>query len=473
MAQDKKSKVDDINKLRKILDNPTDPNTKKLISEDEKALDSIRRRLAAEPSKTPRSDLLPHKHDSLEPRITIHTKAPSIPQPHTVLPEFQLVPHSLPAQPVSTPASLFANEDLYEVEKVDVLLPEFLEATPKKPQETETTIRHYEPQVLDQRLPEWQLVEETHPVEPPTQPLPHEEPTADNIPEFEPIDTHLTPEPVVKPVEWEPLPAKEKPVEAPVEFQPVMLPEPQPQKLSKKEERDIKKAEKQKQKEAKRQKKLELKKMKREARQKEREAKRVAKEQEKIQLIPEKKPLKQEPMTTVEPSQITVDMTAFQGIESIDRKTAELLYKNGYFSIENLRDATVDDLVQVRGIKRKLAKNIKKEVEQKTTRHPESEFVPMKNKISAKKPREEPEDITEWESYHIDESSEEPSFIPACTYKGYTLYKRETSRGSGRKTTVHFFSKDKPDVGDPAELPDGYSIAVNRKTGVPYLKKKK
>ena len=44
---------------------------------------------------------------------------------------------------------------------------------------------------------------------------------------------------------------------------------------------------------------------------------------------------------------------------------------------------------------------------------------------------------------------------------------------AGKKRTIHFFSKNKPDVGEPIQLPKGYEVKVNTKTGLPYLKKKK
>jgi len=218
---------------------------------------------------------------------------------------------------------------------------------------------------------------------------------------------------------------------------------------------------------------LELKKLIRETRAKEREAKHIVTEPQDIQQTPEEKPSSSEPIIKVESPQIKVDFITFNGIESIDEKTAELLYKNGYFSIENIKDATVDDLVQIRGIKRKLAKQIKKEIEQKTTIPEELEFVHVKHKKGKKKPKEEPEDSAEWESYSAVKISKKPSLRSAYTYKEYTLYKRETGTHNGNKTTIHFFSKEKPDHGHPAQLPDGYQIAVNTKTGIPYLKKKK
>lgn len=484
MSREKKSKVDDLVKLRKILDNSSDPNIKTMISADEKALDSVRRRLAGDTLKTkPQSDSFFRTFDSLEPKVTVHAKSVVSPrliaplpksEPSTTLPEFELVSPSTPARSIPSQELSFTAEELYEVEKVDVSLPEFLEVTPKevlqKSLETEMITEHDETPAHDSNLPEWQPVEEKQPAEPP---MSHAKSAVDHIPEFERVDIPVTPEKVEKAVEWEPFPEKEETIEAPVEFTAVESPEPQLQKLSKKQEREAKKTQKKKEKEAKRLKKLELKKLKIEKRDKEREAKRIVKEQQKVQQTPGEKPSNSEPIIKVESPQIKVDLIAFKGIESIDDNIAELLYTNGYFSIENLKDATVDDLVQIRGIKRKLATQIKKEIEQKTTIPEELEFIPIKQKRGAKKPKEEPEDTAEWESYPAEEKSKKPSLSPTCTYQEYTLYKRETGKHSGKKTTIHFFSREKPDLGHPAQLPDGYQIAVNKKTGIPYLKKKK
>jgi hypothetical protein len=469
MVRDKKSKVDDITKLRKILDNPADPAIIKMIATDDKDLDAIRKRLTSEPSKHQRSDFFLRNYDSLEPRITVHQKASIIPLSMKTLPEFQVISTLLPAPSLTSPISFFANEELYEVERVDVILPEFLEVSPKKPQETEMTSSRTEPPVLDQDLPQWQPVDEPKTPEPSLQQAHHEEPPVNNVPEFEPINSHMTPEPVIKPMEGEPLPIQEKPANTPMEFQPAdLLKSP---KLTRKQERAEKKAAKQKEKEARRQKKLGLKKIKLETREKEREAKRIAQQQQIPEPTVEEKTVKPGMSTDHEQPQVNVDFSAYPGIESIDAKTAELLYKNGYFSLENLRDATIDDLVQIQGIKRKLAKKIKQEVQQKTMPPPEPEFVPTKQKIRVNKQKKEPEDTKEWETYHGDEISDAPPL--SCTYDSYTLYKRETRRAGGKKTTVYFFSKEKPDKGTPTQLPDGYHIAVNKKTRVPYLKKKK
>jgi hypothetical protein len=484
MSREKKSKVDDLAKLRKILDSSSDPNVKTMISADEKALDSVRRRLAGDISKTkPQYDSFSRTFDSLEPKVTVHSKIAVSPQlitplpkfePSTPLPEFELVSPSTSARSIPSQELSFTSEELYEVEKVDVILPDFLEVTPKeelqKSLETEITIKYDKPPAHDSDLPEWQPVEETQPAEPQ---MSQAKSAVEHIPEFERVDTPFTPKKVEKAVEWEPLPAKEETTDAPVEFTAIDLPEPQLQKLSKKQERETKKTQKKKEKEAKRQKKLELKKLKKEKRDKEQEAKRIVTEQQDVQQTPQERLSDSEPIIKVESPQIKVDLIAFKGMESIDEQTAELLYKNGYFSVENLKDATVDDLVQIRGIKRKLAKQIKKEIEQKTAMPEKLEFIPIKQKRSAKKPKEEPEDTAEWESYPVEKILKKPSHRSTCTYEEYTLYKQETGKYGGKKTTIHFFSKEKPDMGDPAQLPNGYQIAVNKKTGIPYLRKKK
>jgi hypothetical protein len=56
-------------------------------------------------------------------------------------------------------------------------------------------------------------------------------------------------------------------------------------------------------------------------------------------------------------------------------------------------------------------------------------------------------------------------------YAGYKLYRKHLRIGGKEIRTVHFFSKDVPEDSEPALLPDGYTVQVNEKTGVPYIKK--
>jgi len=57
-------------------------------------------------------------------------------------------------------------------------------------------------------------------------------------------------------------------------------------------------------------------------------------------------------------------------------------------------------------------------------------------------------------------------------YKGYTLYQKEMDLGNNKKRIIHFFSKDVPDDSTPSPLPKDYEVRVNKKTGVPYIRKK-
>ena len=57
-------------------------------------------------------------------------------------------------------------------------------------------------------------------------------------------------------------------------------------------------------------------------------------------------------------------------------------------------------------------------------------------------------------------------------YKGYTLYQKEMDLGNNKKRIIHFFSKDIPEDSTPSPLPKDYDIRVNKKTGVPYIRKK-
>jgi len=459
MSREKKSKVDDVGKLRKILDNSSDPNIKQLISPDEKALDSVRRRLTGDPLKTkPHYDHFYHTFNPLEPKVTIHPinvisprSVTSLPKfkVATTLPEFESVSPSLSTKSIPSQKIPFTTQELYEIEKIKIILPEPTD---------------------DSSLPEWQPVEETQLKEQPKTPTKSAD---DHIPEFQQEDIPINSEKVEKTADVEPFPLKEEPTETLVQFIAVESPEPQLQQLTQKQEREAKKIQKIKEKVAKRLKKLELKKLKKETRDKEREAKRIINEQQDTQQIPEEKPSYPEPVITDESPAVKVDLAAYKGIKSIDEKTAVLLYTNGYFSIENLKDATVDDLASIRGIKRKLAKQIKKEIEQKIKIPEETEFIPIKQKKSTKKPKKKPVDSAEWESYFVEKTIKKPSLKSICTYKEYTLYQRKTSKHRGKKTIIHFFSKEKPDTGHPVQLPEGYQIAVNKKIGIPYLKKKK
>jgi hypothetical protein len=56
-------------------------------------------------------------------------------------------------------------------------------------------------------------------------------------------------------------------------------------------------------------------------------------------------------------------------------------------------------------------------------------------------------------------------------HDGWKLYKRDVILKGGRSQTIYFFSKRTPKSGTPCDLPAGYTVGVNKRTGLPYLKK--
>jgi hypothetical protein len=57
---------------------------------------------------------------------------------------------------------------------------------------------------------------------------------------------------------------------------------------------------------------------------------------------------------------------------------------------------------------------------------------------------------------------------------GYVLHTREVQLKGGRNQKIYFFCKagNKPKSGKPCDMPDGYTTGVNKRTKLPYLKKK-
>lgn len=54
---------------------------------------------------------------------------------------------------------------------------------------------------------------------------------------------------------------------------------------------------------------------------------------------------------------------------------------------------------------------------------------------------------------------------------GYRLYRRRVKLRTGKVQTIYFFSKRVPLSAEPSDLPVGYRVSVNAKTGIPFLKK--
>ncbi len=481
MSREKKSKVDDLLKLRRILDNSSDPALHSLLTKDDTALESIRRRLSGIPVVShPASNELLRVHTSMEPRVFIHEMIRS-PPPSSIslrpsfespvsLPEFQLVSVSVSSKQTTPLEISFETEDLFEIEKVERHVLEFIEVTPKHPlqsvEERALTTQYDKPSTPEESLPEWQPVtDEQGSVIQDS----YEQQKTESTPEFEQVTITQG----SQSQERESTLQIEEPLESSVDFLPVEPSESSYQMLTRQQIRGLKRTQRKKEKVAKKLQRVEQKRLKKERTQREKEEKQMMRQQTPFVKSEEEQQGHIDTFEPVETLQEKAYRYEFKGIECIDEKTAELLYKNGYFSIENLKDATLEDLVQIRGIKRKLAKQIKKEIGQSRTLPDTDEFVPMKQTLVKKKSSKKLKDTAEWESYPPKKKITKQPSSEVCIYKQYTLYKRESRSDDRKKTTIHFFSKEKPENGQQTQLPEGYLIAVNKKTGIPYLKKKR
>jgi hypothetical protein len=56
-------------------------------------------------------------------------------------------------------------------------------------------------------------------------------------------------------------------------------------------------------------------------------------------------------------------------------------------------------------------------------------------------------------------------------YNDYTLYSRLVRLKNGKLQIIYFFSKIKPKNGTPIALPYGFEVGVNKRSGLPYLKR--
>jgi len=56
--------------------------------------------------------------------------------------------------------------------------------------------------------------------------------------------------------------------------------------------------------------------------------------------------------------------------------------------------------------------------------------------------------------------------------KTYYLHSKEVKLAGGRMQRIYFFAGDVRPADAVAELPDGYKVIENKRTGLPMLKKK-
>jgi len=61
----------------------------------------------------------------------------------------------------------------------------------------------------------------------------------------------------------------------------------------------------------------------------------------------------------------------------------------------------------------------------------------------------------------------------AFEHNGYVLHTRSVKLKGGKTTDIYFFCKkgNKPKSGTPCDKPEDRVVGVNKRTGLPYLKK--
>jgi hypothetical protein len=116
-------------------------------------------------------------------------------------------------------------------------------------------------------------------------------------------------------------------------------------------------------------------------------------------------------------------------------------------------------------------------VDQQKIPEKSKEKKPLFKKFSRKKPTFE--SVNEKEpKFHVNELKtsikklQEKTTDSPFHYKGYTLYQKQMDLGNNKKRVIHFFSKDEPEDSTPSPLPKDYEVRVNKKNGVPYIRKK-
>ncbi len=207
---------------------------------------------------------------------------------------------------------------------------------------------------------------------------------------------------------------------------------------------------------------------------------------EELSKMKEEKTRKEEatPKKVELPKEKTIEILS--RIKGVGHSKAELLYNSGFNSLEKIIESRPENLAKIKGINRRLAETIKKEVmelqpkieaefnqmfllDKKTKQEKESiEKRIAEDKVEFK------EEIPEWvtlDKSPIDEEIPEWKSMEEESYKynNYTLYKVEKKR-KGKTVTSYVFSKKPIRKGYPSKLPAGYVVKVDRR-GVPKLEK--
>ena len=60
----------------------------------------------------------------------------------------------------------------------------------------------------------------------------------------------------------------------------------------------------------------------------------------------------------------------------------------------------------------------------------------------------------------------------AYSFEKWNLYKSDIKLKDNKRRTLHFFSRWNPKKGVSCNLPKGFIVVVNKRTGLPYLKRR-
>jgi len=545
MEKSKSSKKDRLEKLRISLESDSGG---KLHPEDEKYLKVLQNRLSRDSKESTvninrESGKTDTKDDPLKPQVIIHHKEEKIEEPKFIPPEVEKVEIKEESE--------IKDKELFEIKKVEVTGPEFLEIKPKEPikkaeiSEKKITQKIEETEHKEyEKLPEWEPVEtkkvEQEQIEEKVEVEEKPELKEEEISEFESVEYDVeevksvkeeVPEEKSEP-EFEVSEEEKKPeLEEDMFFEEkgeTLFGEGKQNKLDVFKEltsidektsnllynngftsiddlkiasvKDLSRIKGIKRKLAKKIKKeleeLEIFKENKDITPKEESSESFILEEEfeetkkEEEFVPEEEFMEDEKMFFDEDEEQTLPtkkderIEVFNGIESIDEKTASLLVKNGIISIDILKETSVKELAKINGINKKLAKKIKKEIKKKSKKAKKTTYsIAEGYDKDISKDFEEPSEQIAEEKEPSTETKERKKKKPkkkSKQYKhgSYTLYKKDVKTKSKKskkksKKEVYFFSKQKRNKAEPSDLPKGFEVKINRKTGVPYLRKKK
>ncbi|MCK4902509.1 MAG: hypothetical protein KAS76_04055, partial [Thermoplasmatales archaeon] len=165
MQNDKKSKKDSIEKLRKILDNIP---SKDLPEEDRKYLISLRKRLDESSKDIVYKKLVPKDEteeevDPLKPKVTIHSREKEKVAEFTEVEEVSEIkePSVVEFLPAEEQKEIKMEEDIFEVVKRQEEGPEFIKVKPKEAPKKEKEENLEFNESVEKELAEWVAVEKT------------------------------------------------------------------------------------------------------------------------------------------------------------------------------------------------------------------------------------------------------------------------------------------------------------------------